>query len=124
MDREGSVTMYQETGNVERLCIFTLRRRAHILSRREHVGGESSSRIIIGDKNRKIDIYGKRRKSRTLFSAKALESGPKARVAMAVLKEARPSMGRYSWSMVVSLAICSSTLRTTGRTHGLPSSVR
>jgi hypothetical protein len=64
------------------------------------------------------------RNTRTRFSASAWDSFPKARVAMADVYDARPSIGRYSWSMLVSVAIRSSTFRTTGSTHGLPSSVR
>ena len=61
---------------------------------------------------------------RTLFSAIAGLSWPRQSLMEASQKETRPVIGRYSWLRVSSLAMCCSAVLTTGRTHGLPSSVR
>lgn len=59
----------------------------------------------------------------TLFSTMAGESSPNKSLRAASLKSGMPATGRYSWFSVTSVAICASTVRTTGNTHGFPSSV-
>ena len=59
----------------------------------------------------------------TRFSTIARQFSPNSNRAAAVRKAGRPAIGRYSWSSVWSAVICASTLRTTGSTKGLPSSV-